>query len=127
MTHILKEAVMAKSRTTDRPGSSAARAPKGTAAPEANRPVHTIRYRGIKAAIWRNESPEKGAFYSVTLSRSWQDDAQVWHDASNFGFNDLTTLAKAATDCHTWIAWTERRERESRESASEGREHAKAK
>ena len=117
---------MAKQRVQDRPSTSAAPTAKPTT-PEGNRPVHTIRYRGIKAAIWRNESSENGVFYSVTLSRSWQDEKEIWHDAANFSFNDLTTLAKAVTDSHTWIAWTERRERESRDTASEGRRHASAK
>ncbi|MFT3787357.1 MAG: hypothetical protein QM770_14515 [Tepidisphaeraceae bacterium] len=80
-------------------------------AQDANRPAHTIRYRNVKVSIWQNES-NNGPFYSVTASRSWQDDKSQWHDSQSFKAGDLPTLAKAINDAHTWIAWTERRSKQ---------------
>jgi hypothetical protein len=70
---------------------------------EANRPVHTIRHGRIKATIWANQT-QKGMMHNVTLSRSYQDDQQNWHDTDSFGVSDLMTVAKAAFDAHTWIS-----------------------
>ena len=83
-----------------------------SAAPQDGRPpVHTIRYRNIKAAIWENESAN-GAFFSVTITRSWQDERKDWHDTTSFNAGDLPTLAKAVNDAHSWIAWTQRQRKQ---------------
>jgi hypothetical protein len=83
-------------------------ASSGTKASDGNRPVHTIRYRGCEAAIWKNPS-DKGDSYTVTLRKSWRDDKGEWHDSPTFLADDLPMLAKAVSDAHSWIAWTERR------------------
>lgn len=77
-----------------------------------NKPVHTIRYRNLKATIWQNQN-QSGTFHTVTLTRSYQDDAKSWHDTGSFNASDLPTLAKAVNDAHSWIVWHERRTRES--------------
>ena len=69
---------------------------------ESNRPVHSVRHRNIKAAIWKNQT-ERGPMYNVTLTRSYRD-GEEWRDSTSFGFDDLMTLAKALFDAHTWIA-----------------------
>jgi hypothetical protein len=74
-----------------------------------DRPVHTIRYRGCEAAIWRNAGTAR-PFYSVTLRKSWRDREKAWHDSAIFLAADLPMLAKAITDAHSWIAWHERQE-----------------
>jgi len=74
-----------------------------------NRPVHTIRYGNVKCSIWQNPS-ENGPFHSVTTQRSWRDEAGEWHDSQSFNFKDLPSLAKAVSDCHSWIAWQERQQ-----------------
>lgn len=74
-----------------------------------NPPVHSVRYRNIKASVWKNPS-ENGEFYSVTVSRSWQDEQKQWHDSASFNFNDLPLVAKAINDCHSWIAWQQRQQ-----------------
>lgn len=89
--------------------------PADRSAQDANRPAHTIRYRNVKVSIWQNES-NNGPFYSVTASRSWQDEKQQWHDSQSFKAGDLPTLAKAINDAHTWIAWTERRAKQPSET-----------
>jgi hypothetical protein len=86
---------------------------------DANKPAHTIRYRNLKATIWKNVG-DKGEFYSVTLSRSYQDKEEQWHDANSFNTADLPTVAKLCNDAHSWITWQERRTREEVEGKSTG-------
>lgn len=72
-----------------------------------NRPVHTIRYGTIQAAIWRNVVDNGNAsrsMYSVTFSRSYKDNDNNWRDSTSFGAEDLLLVAKAADEAHTWIA-----------------------
>jgi hypothetical protein len=71
----------------------------------ANRPVHTIRYGSVRAAIWRNMIDAGNAsrpVYNVTFSRSYKDGEQ-WKETGSFGADDLLVLAKAANDAHTYI------------------------
>ena len=84
---------------------------QSAASQDGKRPVHTIRYRNVKAAIWENESAN-GAFFSVTITRSWQDERKDWHDSQSFNAGDLPTLAKAVNDAHSWIAWTQRQRKQ---------------
>jgi len=107
---------MAKSiKAVTRPASElASPPPRESAAPAAqNKPVHSIRYGNIKATIWQNPSETNGPFHTVSVTRSWRDDKDQWHDSQSFNFKDLPSLAKAITDAHSWIAWTERRQGES--------------
>jgi hypothetical protein len=72
-----------------------------------NRPVHTVRYGAIRAAIWRNVVDNGNATrprYCVTFSRSYKDGENQWKESSSFGGDDLLLLAKAADETHTWIA-----------------------
>ena len=70
-----------------------------------NRPVYTIRYGVISAAIWRN-LPDNGnatrPVYSVTFSRSYMR-GDHWKDSTSFGLDDLLVLAKAADEAHSEI------------------------
>ncbi len=71
----------------------------------ANRPVHTIRYGAVRAAIWRNMVDNGNAsrpIYNVTFSRSYKDGNE-WKESSTFGQDDLLVLAKAMDDAHTFI------------------------
>ncbi len=88
-------------------------------AKEPVRPVHTVRYGGIKAAIWRNQT-RNGTMYNVTVVRSYKDGKQ-WKDTSSFGYDDLLVLAKALDDCHTWIhqEYVNRRETEGKPEEAE--------
>ncbi len=73
----------------------------------ANRPIHTIRYGALRAAIWRNAVDNGNASrptYSVTFSRSYKDGDGNWKDSVSFGPDDLLLVAKVADEAHTWIA-----------------------
>lgn len=77
--------------------------PKAATKQPENRPVNEIRHRSIRAAIWRNDTA-KGPMYTVTVSRSYRDDAGEWHDSNSFAFDDLMNLAKCLYDAHSAIA-----------------------
>jgi hypothetical protein len=69
------------------------------------RPVHTVRYGSIKAAVWRNivdSGNSSRAMYNVSVSRSYKDGDE-WKDSSSFGYDDLLLLAKAVKECHSFI------------------------
>ena len=69
------------------------------------RPIHTIRYGAIRAAIWRNVVDNGNAsrpMYNVTFSRAYKE-GERWKDSSSFGQDDLLVLAKAMNDAHTFI------------------------
>ncbi|GIW76735.1 MAG: hypothetical protein KatS3mg104_1798 [Phycisphaerae bacterium] len=104
---------MAKSTTTTRnPASSST---KTTAPSEsdsrANKPIHTIRYKNLRASVWENNGAN-GPFHSVTFSRSYRDKDEQWHDVTSFNAGDLPLLAKLANDTHSWLEWHVRRQRE---------------
>ena len=65
------------------------------------KPVHEVRLGRIKAAIWRNDTPN-GSLYNVTIVRLYKDGNQ-WKDATSFGRDDLPLVAKVADLVHTWI------------------------
>lgn len=71
----------------------------------AKRPIQTIRYSTVRAAIWRNvidNGNASRAAYNVTFSRSYKD-GDIWKESHSFGRDDLLLLAKLASDAHTWI------------------------
>ena len=77
------------------------------ASKQSNRPVHTIRYGSIQAAVWRNIVDNGNAsrpMYGVTFSRSYKDGDGNWKDSGSFGADDLLLLAKAADEAHSWIS-----------------------
>lgn len=91
-----------------RTASKAATSSPASTSSGKNPPAHTIRYRNIRASIWKNEG-QSGSFYSVTFDRSYQDEENNWKNVTSFNAGDLPLLAKLANDCHSWIEWTIRR------------------
>ena len=78
--------------------------PKGGSRQDApkQRPAGEIRYGRLRATIWKQES-DKGPWYSVVLTRSYQDAQGDWHTSSSFGRDDLLLLAKLCDQAHSWI------------------------
>jgi hypothetical protein len=74
----------------------------GTVA-DRNRPVHTVRLRNIRAAVWANET-EQGTRYNATFCRLYKDSEGFWRSTDSFGRDDLLLLAKVADMAHTWIS-----------------------
>jgi hypothetical protein len=78
-------------------------APNQDASGSRPRPVHTLRHRSIKAAIWRNQT-EKGTMFNVTLSRSYRDENENWQETHSFGYDDLANVAALMYEAHSYIA-----------------------
>ncbi len=78
-------------------------APATEPAPPKIQPVHVVRLRNIRAAIWANDT-EHGVRYNSTVSRIYKDDDQQWRTSDSFGRDDLLLLAKVLDVAHTWIS-----------------------
>ena len=69
--------------------------------PKKDRPVHEVRFGGVKVAVWKNES-DKGVHFNTTVSRVYKE-GEVWKTSESFSRDDLLLLAKAADQAHSWI------------------------
>src|SRR3954470_9400305 len=76
---------------------------QGLPAADRNRPVHTVRLRDIRAAIWATEG-EQGPRYNTTFCRLYKDGEGNWRSTDSFGRDDLLLLAKVSDLAHTWIS-----------------------
>jgi len=65
------------------------------------KPVAHLRLSPVAAAIWKNQTAEGKAFYSVTFSRTYKDKAGAWQHADSFSGSDLLLLSKLADQAHT--------------------------
>ena len=68
-----------------------------------SKPVAKVSLYPITAAIWLNERDDK-SYYSVTIERSYKDDAGNWKSTSRFNAGDLLLVAKVADLAHSEIA-----------------------
>ena len=91
---------------------------------DAPRPVQSIRFGQLEAAIWRNET-DSGVFYNVTVKRHFVNDSGSWGESQSFGYEDLPTLAKLTNDCHSAIYRMKVRDAEE-QSASEQQQGTQA-
>lgn len=77
---------------------------------EKTKPVQEIRIGRIKAAIWKNETPN-GELYNVTFTRLYRlveekrknKKDNGWRNSDSFGRDDLLLLAKVANDAHSYL------------------------
>ncbi len=65
------------------------------------KPAHKLRSGAIEVAIWA-KTGEKGAFYSVTMSRSYKQ-GEEWKKADSFSGDDVIVLSKLLDMASTWI------------------------
>lgn len=72
-----------------------------------NRPVHEVRFNGVKAVVWANQT-KNGVMHNTTFARVYRGADGEWHESSSFSRDDLLLIAKAADDAHTWIVQNER-------------------
>ena len=68
-----------------------------------NKPVHTVRHRSIKAAIWKNET-SNGPMYNVTVVRSYREEGGEWKDSHSIGYDDLMNVAALMYEAHAYIS-----------------------
>lgn len=83
-------------------------------------PEHTLRDAHLKASIWRNEG-EKGAYYTTTLARTYQDEQGNLRDTHSFSKNDLLKVAELARGAYNHINDLHRGQSQSR-NAGDGDE-----
>ncbi|HYV32470.1 MAG TPA: hypothetical protein VEO53_15370 [Candidatus Binatia bacterium] len=74
------------------------------------KPVHEVRLGAIKAAVWKNDTPN-GVRYNVTFVRLYRDNVE-WKTTESFGRDDLLVLAKVADRAHSWIHEQRQEDRE---------------
>lgn len=82
----------------------------GTAAPQGkpqgggrNAPAHQVRVGRIQGTVWKNDGKD-GAWYSVSITRSYQDGQKQWKQAATFGRDDLLVVAEVSRLCWLFIA-----------------------
>ena len=78
----------------------------------ANQPEDTLRDGNLKATIWKNAG-EKGAFFSVNLTRSYKDDAGNYHDSDSFSGAELLRIAHLAGRAYDRVSELRQQERSS--------------
>ena len=61
----------------------------------ANKPIDTLRDGRLKATIWKNPG-ESRSFYSVNLTRTYQDGAGNYQDSDSFSNSELLRIARLA-------------------------------
>ena len=69
-----------------------------------NKPVHTIKFGLVEAAIWENALEDGKKVYNVTISRSFKPDGGEWSNTSSLRRSDLPLAAKALDAAHTIVA-----------------------
>ena len=72
---------------------------------DSKKPAARVSVHPVSAAIWRNENAKgDGAFYSVTLQRSYKDAEGKWKNSDSFNENELLLAAKVLDLAHTEIS-----------------------
>ena len=75
----------------------------------ANTPETTLRDGNIKATIWKNFG-EKGNFFTVTLTRTYQDEGGNYHDSNSFSGSELLRAAHLANRAYDTVSDLRQRE-----------------
>jgi hypothetical protein len=73
------------------------------------KPAAKCRDGVLTVTVWKNAG-DKGAFYSVTPSRSYKKD-DAWKETDRFGYDDLLPLAQLLTEARAWIRDAQQAER----------------
>ena len=74
------------------------------------KPIETLRDGSLSATIWKNES-EKGAFFSVQLTRVYEDQHGNLHDSNSFTGAELLRIANLATKAYELTSSLRREEK----------------
>jgi hypothetical protein len=82
------------------------------------KPAAKISLFPVSAAIWANKT-QKGVFYTVSLERSYKDEAGKYQTSSTFNASDLLALSKLADLCDTKIRELRAAERQSEQPEEE--------
>lgn len=69
------------------------------------KPVHVIRLRGVKIAVFENKT-EQGDFHKVSLQRIYRQ-GEEWKTTTSLGRDDLPVAKLLLERAWTWILETE--------------------
>lgn len=78
---------------------------------QTNKPIDSIRDGDLKATIWKNLG-EKGTFYSVDISRTYQGSDGNYHDSHSFSGAELLRVSRLADIAYTEIGIHRQNDRE---------------
>lgn len=53
--------------------------------------------------MWQHQGQE-GAWFSVTIARSYTDDKGEWHASNSYGMDDLLVVAELARQAWGWVS-----------------------
>lgn len=81
------------------------------------KPIDTIRDGELKATIWANLG-ENGTFYSVDISRTYQDAEGNYHDSHSFTGTELLRVSRLADIAYTEIGILIRKDRQAASQAA---------
>jgi hypothetical protein len=76
---------------------------KGNTMSDSKKPIAKVSLHPVSAAIWRNQNQKGEVFFSVTVERSYKDDAGNWQSSTSFSAGDLLLLSKVTDLAHTEI------------------------
>jgi hypothetical protein len=77
--------------------------PQGQQGSDRKPPAVEFRIGRIRATVWENSHPEKGKWFSITLTRSYKDNQGQWRTASSFGRDDLLAVGEVTRMAFHWI------------------------
>jgi hypothetical protein len=77
--------------------------PEAAPPTEKAQPIHTIRMRNVRAAIWQNARPDGTPWHAVTFSRSYRDEGGNWHSTDSFSGPDLLIIAEVSRAAFAYI------------------------
>lgn len=66
------------------------------------KPAHKIRLGNIHAAIWANDTEQKGVRFNTKVTRSY-NDGEGWKETDSLRRDDLPVAAKAMDMAYAWI------------------------
>ena len=66
-------------------------------------PIYTVRIGNIKATVWENQSTTGKTFHTTSLTRSYRDEQEQWHESSAFYPDDLPKIELASRKSFEFI------------------------
>lgn len=71
---------------------------------ENKKPIHSIKFGVVEAAIWANKLDDRKVVHSATISRLYKPaDSDTWKSTPSLRRSDLLLAAKALDEAHTYI------------------------
>ena len=69
-----------------------------------NKPLHTVRFGLVEAAIWENTLEDGKKVHNVTVGRLYKpENSETWKSTSSLRRSDLPLAAKALDEAHTFL------------------------